>query len=108
MREAFLIEHAGQPIVVFDIPLLFEKGHGAGLDAVMVVGSRRGATRARPGAAGHDAGQVRPYPRPASTGREKRARADFIVDTGVTLEETRAQVAALVERIRSGEWQNLR
>jgi dephospho-CoA kinase len=96
MREAFLIEHAGQPIVVFDIPLLFEKGHGAGLDAVMVVSAppRRNARASC--AAGHDAGQVRPYPRPASTGRGKRARADFIVDTGVTLEETRAQVAALV------------
>jgi hypothetical protein len=26
-RESFLIEHGGQPLVVFDIPLLFEKGH---------------------------------------------------------------------------------
>ncbi|MFX6807973.1 dephospho-CoA kinase, partial [Acinetobacter baumannii] len=29
LRELFLLEHAGEPLLVFDIPLLFEKGHGA-------------------------------------------------------------------------------
>jgi dephospho-CoA kinase len=28
-RESFLIEHGAQPLVVFDIPLLFEKGTSA-------------------------------------------------------------------------------
>lgn len=106
MREAFLIEHAGQPIVVFDIPLLFEKGHGAGLDAVMVVSAPAAAQRARvlarPGMTPDKFAHILDLQVPDA---EKRARADFIVDTGVTLEETRAQVAALVRRIRSGEWQ---
>lgn len=106
MREAFLIEHAGQPIVVFDIPLLFEKGHGAGLDAVMVVSAPAAAQRARvlarPGMTPDKFAHILDLQVPDA---EKRARADFIVDTGVTLEETRAQVAALVQRIRSGEWQ---
>jgi dephospho-CoA kinase len=31
---------------------------------------------------------------------EKRARADYVIDTGTTLDETRAQVAALVEKLR--------
>lgn len=106
MREAFLIEHAGQPIVVFDIPLLFEKGHGAGLDAVMVVSApaatQRARVLARPGMTPDKFAHILDLQVPDA---EKRARADFIVDTGVTLEETRAQVAALVRRIRSGEWQ---
>lgn len=106
MREAFLIEHAGQPIVVFDIPLLFEKGHGAGLDAVMVVSAPAAAQRARvlarPGMTPDKFAHILDLQVPDA---EKRARADFIVDTGVTLEETRAQVAALVRRIRSGECQ---
>ncbi|GAO54349.1 dephospho-CoA kinase [Novosphingobium sp. MD-1] len=106
MREAFLIEHAGQPIVVFDIPLLFEKGHGAGLDAVMVVSAPAAAQRARvlarPGMTPDKFAHILDLQVPDA---EKRARADFIVDTGVTLEETRAQVAALIERIRSGAWQ---
>lgn len=106
MREAFLIEHAGQPIVVFDIPLLFEKGHGAGLDAVMVVSAPAAAQRARvlarPGMTPEKFAHILDLQVPDA---EKRARADFIVDTGVTLEETRAQVAALIERIRSGAWQ---
>jgi dephospho-CoA kinase len=106
MREAFLIEHAGQPIVVFDIPLLFERGHGAGLDAVMVVSAPAAAQRARvlarPGMTPDKFAHILDLQVPDA---EKRARADFIVDTGVTLEETRAQVAALIERIRSGAWQ---
>lgn len=106
MREAFLIEHAGQPIVVFDIPLLFEKGHGAGLDAVMVVSAPAAAQRARvlarPGMTPDKFAHILDLQVPDA---EKRARADFVVDTGVTLEETRAQVAALIERIRSGAWQ---
>ncbi|MBF5090360.1 MULTISPECIES: dephospho-CoA kinase [unclassified Novosphingobium] len=106
MREAFLIEHAGQPIVVFDIPLLFEKEHGAGLDAVMVVSAPAAAQRARvlarPGMTPDKFAHILDLQVPDA---EKRARADFIVDTGVTLEETRAQVAALIERIRSGAWQ---
>ena len=32
---------------------------------------------------------------------EKRERADHIIDTGTTIEETRAQVAALVDRLKA-------
>src|SRR5690606_7158904 len=38
-QEAFLIEHRGQPRVVFDIPLLFEKGGPDRVHAVIVVSS---------------------------------------------------------------------
>jgi dephospho-CoA kinase len=32
---------------------------------------------------------------------EKRARADYVIDTGVSLTETEAQVADLIETLRS-------
>ena len=34
---------------------------------------------------------------------EKRARADFVIDTGCTLDETRSQVRALVEALQKEE-----
>lgn len=101
MREAFMIEHMGEPLVVFDIPLLFEKGHGADLDAVIVVSApahmQRTRVLARPGMTAEKFAHILSLQVPDA---EKRARATHVIDTGVTLEETRAQVAALVTAIR--------
>jgi len=101
MREAFLIEHAGEPVVVFDIPLLFEKGHGADLDAVMVVSApaevQRERVLARPGMTAENFAHILSIQVPDA---EKRARATHVIDTGVTLPETRAQVARVVAAIR--------
>lgn len=101
MREAFMIEHMGQDLVVFDIPLLFEKGHGADLDAVVVVSApaevQRARVLARPGMTAEKFAHILSLQVPDA---EKRARATYVVDTGVTLEETRAQVRALVAAIR--------
>ncbi|CAM4143662.1 Dephospho-CoA kinase [Novosphingobium lubricantis] len=101
MREAFLIEHAGEPLVVFDIPLLFEKGHGADLDAVMVVSApaevQRERVLARPGMTAEKFAHILSIQVPDA---EKRARATHVIDTGVTLPETRAQVARVVAAIR--------
>ena len=100
-RATFLLEHAGEPIVVFDIPLLFEKGHGAGLDAVAVVSApaemQRTRVLARPGMTPEKFAQILTLQVPDA---EKRARADHVIDTGVTLAETRAQVATLIASIR--------
>jgi dephospho-CoA kinase len=53
MRKRFLEEHAEAPLVVFDIPLLFEKGGWEQVDAVLVVSASAEAQRrrvlARPG-----------------------------------------------------------
>jgi dephospho-CoA kinase len=96
-----MLEHAGQPLVVFDIPLLYEKGHGAGLDAVVVVSApadmQRARVLARPGMTPEKFAQILALQVPDA---EKRARADHVIDTGVTLAETREQVAALVLAIR--------
>ncbi len=55
-RHAFMIEHEGEPLVVFDIPLLFEKGGWEQVDAVAVVSAPAEVQRdAGPCPAGHDA-----------------------------------------------------
>ena len=100
-RATFLIEHGCEPLVVFDIPLLFEKGHGSGLDAVAVVSApaemQRQRVLARPGMTPEKFSQILGLQVPDG---EKRARADHIIDTSVTLDETRALVVGLVESIR--------
>ena len=100
-RQAFLIEHAGQPIVVFDIPLLFEKGGAAQVDQVVVVSApaevQRARVLARPGMTPEKFAQILARQVPDA---EKRARADHVLDTGAALADTRAQVARLVSALR--------
>ncbi|KPF81556.1 dephospho-CoA kinase [Novosphingobium sp. AAP93] len=100
-RATFMLEHAGEAIVVFDIPLLFEKGHATGLDAVVVVSApaemQRTRVLARPGMTPEKFAHILALQVPDA---EKRARADHVIDTGMTLAETREQVAALVSALR--------
>ena len=100
-RGAFLLEHAGAPLVVFDIPLLFEKGGAALVDEVVVVSAPAEVQRARvlaragmtPDKFVHILGLQVPD-------AEKRARADHVIDTGTSLAETEAAVADLISRLR--------
>ncbi len=88
-------------IAVFDIPLLFETGAEAGMDAVAVVSVapevQRDRVLARPGMtlALFDAIHARQMP-----DADKRARADHVIITD-TPDHARAQVRAIVARIRS-------
>ena len=99
-RRAFLIEHAGRALVVFDIPLLFEKGGADEVDAVAVVSAapeiQRERVLARPGMSPERFAAVLARQLPDA---EKRVRADYVIDTGVALEETRRAVTALVENL---------
>ena len=101
MREAFLAEHADAPLIVFDIPLLYEKGHGAGLDAVAVVSApaamQRARVLARPGMTEEKFDQILALQVPDA---DKRAWADHVIDTGCPLAETERTVAALVNGLR--------
>ena len=100
-RAAFLADNAMQPLVVFDIPLLYEKSGQHGLDGVAVVSApaelQRERVLARPGMTPTKFEHILALQVPDA---EKRARADHVLDTGCSLNETRAQVAALVEHIR--------
>ena len=109
MRRAFLAENADAPLIVFDIPLLFEKTGQHGLDAVAVVSApatvQRERVLARPGMTVEKFERILARQVPDS---EKRARADYVIDTGAPLAETRAQVVALVAHLReNGPWPHL-
>lgn len=100
LRHAFLADNADAPLVVFDIPLLYEKDGWRTVDAVLVVSApahvQRERVLARPGMSDDKFRKIIALQVPDA---EKRARADHVIDTGTALEQTRAQVAALVERL---------
>ena len=102
-RIAFLQNHDDAPFVIFDIPLLFEKGGHEAVDMVLVVSAPADVQRlrvlARPGMTPKKFAQILALQTPDA---EKRARADQVIDTGVSLEETRSAVAKLIEEWTEG------
>jgi dephospho-CoA kinase len=96
-RAAFLVQHNDKPAVVFDIPLLFERGGHEAVDTIVVVSAPEAVQRARvlsrPGMTREKFDHIFNLQLHDS---EKRARAHHVIDTGTSLEETRAQVAALI------------
>ena len=101
-RAAFLARHADAPVVVFDVPLLFETGGDRRVDATMVVsappGIQRARVLARPGMTPEKFEAIVARQMPDA---DKRARADFVIDTGTSLNATRARVAEVVACLRS-------
>ena len=97
LRRAFLADNAAAALIVFDIPLLFEKTGQHGLDAVVVVSApaavQRARVLARPGMTPEKFAQILQLQVPDA---DKRARADHVIDTGAALSETRAAVQRLV------------
>lgn len=100
MRRAFLADNAAAPLIVFDIPLLYEKTGQHGLDAVAVVSApyeqQRARVLARPGMTEERFAQILKLQVPDA---EKRTRADHVIDTGTSLAETRHAVQRLVHQI---------
>jgi dephospho-CoA kinase len=92
-RENFVSQHPGAPALVFEIPLLFETGGEGEFDKVVVVSAPAGVQRARvlqrPGMSEARLDSILERQLPDE---EKRARADFVVDTGTDLSTTESQV----------------
>ena len=101
-RMRFLDEHSGDDIILFDIPLLFEKGGADMVDSVVVVSApaevQRERVLAREGMSEERFESILALQLPDE---EKRKRADYVIDTGAALAETRAQVKKLVNKLRS-------
>jgi dephospho-CoA kinase len=103
-RRDFLRRNRSRPMVVLDIPLLFEKGRPPRMDGVIVVSApawkQRKRVLARPGMTAGKFSRIKKLQVPDA---EKRQLADYIVDTGTTFERTRAavrQLAACLNRRR--------
>ena len=99
-RREFLREHSESKLVVLDIPLLFERGGVEEVEAVLVVSAppeiQRARVLKRPGMTAERFDHILALQLPDA---EKRARADYVIDTSGPLDQTRAQVARLVEKL---------
>ena len=102
-EEAFVdaARAAGAPIVIIDIPLLFETGRDAGFDRTVVVScgpkQQRERVLARPGMTEAKLEAILDRQLPDS---EKRARADFVITTDGGMESARAQVRDVLRQLR--------
>ena len=102
-------EAQGLRLAVLDIPLLFETGGDAAMDAVVVVSAdpqiQRERVLARPGMTPERFAAILERQTPDA---EKRRRADFVIDTGLGLEAARVQVRRIVETVLSPGWSSRR
>ncbi|WP_232629560.1 dephospho-CoA kinase [Methylobacterium sp. Leaf118] len=98
--RAFLARHHAAPLVVLDIPLLFETGGQARCDAVLVVTApaevQRARVLARPGMTPEAFAAILAQQMPDA---EKRARADYVIDTSHGLAAAEAEVERLVAQL---------
>lgn len=94
---------ADEPLVVLDIPLLFETSGGANVDKIVVVSAPADMQRKRVLArAEMTEEKFEAILRRQMPDREKREKADFIVDTGKGLEHAHARVREIIKELLKG------
>lgn len=95
----------GEQLVVVEIPLLYETGGEAGVDAVAVVTAPNGAQRRRVlGRGTMNEAEFESLLRRQLPDGEKTRRADFVIETN-SMEATRRRVGDILGRIGEGKWQ---
>lgn len=96
-RTRFIVDHGDARALLFDIPLLFETGGDKVFDEVIVVTApeeiQRQRVLARPGMTAEKLAHILARQTPDA---EKRARADHLIDTSISLAETERQVDAIL------------
>lgn len=104
-REQAFVERAraeGHALALVDIPLLFETGAQSRVDTVVVVTCdpeiQRHRVLVRPGMTQEKFEAIVARQTPDA---EKRARADYVIDTGEGLEAARHQVAEVISALRA-------
>lgn len=99
-REAFVAANADAPLVVLDVPLLFETGAETAFDAVLVVTApasvQRARVLARPGMNEEMLAAIRARQMPDA---EKRRRADFVIRTDEGIDRARDAVLSVMRNI---------
>jgi dephospho-CoA kinase len=107
LRTKFMenAKDTGAKAVILDIPLLFETGDPSKFHAVIVVSApaevQRTRVLARPGMTAEKFEAILKRQAPDS---EKRARADFVIDTGKGLDEARRQVREVLAQVLNPGW----
>jgi len=100
-RQAFFAKHQNDDIILFDLPLLFETGAENWMDGVLVVSAspeiQRERVLARPGMTPEFYENILSRQVPDA---EKRAKADWVIDTSHGLDAARQQVLALLSELR--------
>ena len=110
-RAAFLkaAKADGAPVAVLDVPLLFEVGLDREVDAVVVVSApaevQRDRVLARPGMTPETFEQILLRQLPDA---EKRARADFVIDTRYGLDAARGDVGRVLAAVQAPGWRSQR
>jgi dephospho-CoA kinase len=96
-RERFIEANRGAPALLFEIPLLFETHGETAFDKVIVVSApaaiQRERVLRREAMTADKLDQLLARQLPDEN---KKARADFVVDTGGSLDQTRAEVSAIL------------
>jgi dephospho-CoA kinase len=99
----------GADMVVLDIPLIFESNGQDGFDVVVVVSAhprmQRERVLAREGMTPERLDFILAQQTPDA---EKRAKADFVIDTSLGLEAARRQVTALIATLKDPQWKRPR
>jgi len=102
-QAAFLAqaESSGATVAVMDVPLLYETGGDAYVDAVAVITAPAAVQRQRVLArAGMTQEKLEQILARQLSDAEKRQRADFVINTAFGLEDARAQVSAVLAALR--------
>ena len=97
-------EKQGAKLAVLEIPLLFETDALSRVDVTVVVSAPEGIQRervlARPGMTKE---KLAALLKRQSSDEEKRARSDFVVDSGTTLQDMEQQIDKLIESLKGRE-----
>jgi len=97
-------EKQGAKLAVLEIPLLFETDALSRVDVTVVVSAPEGVQRervlARPGMTKE---KLAALLKRQSSDEEKRARSDFVVDSGTTLQDMEQQIDKLIESLKGRE-----
>lgn len=99
LRAFELLERS--PLTVVDIPLLYETGHSSDFDRVIATVCPRGVQIARLKERGLSDTEAEQRLAAQMSADEKALRADYIIQTDGTIESTNAQVAQILEILKS-------